>query len=168
MTKPLRIKVRGIRSPTQPGFVLGRVPGGGIGDVQQLSISDLAGGLPAPGSVIAGHSAATFLERDSPLIAITSGVVTPLVSTGTLAAGTWDLTASVVFAPQGSATTFTRAVGALSLNPVLLPPPPNHGGYASATGALSTSADLALIIGPMRLILAAPTVVWLVALATFS
>lgn len=165
--QPLKIKVRGIQSPVKPGFLIGRISGGGLGDAQLIPISD--GQNPPGGSVVQAFGGGIFIEEVSSLVTLTSGVPANVISTGLLPAGTWDLAGSLIFDPGNvSLSTFTLAIAALSLSPNTIPTPPNGGGYASATGSLSITSLLALTIGPTRFTLSTPSTIWLVAQATFT
>ncbi len=147
------IKIRGIRSPVPTGHVLGRVSPG-IGDVEVIHITDLAGQLAATGSLATpgGVSPLAPLANDKIWVGNASSVATPVSVSGdatmdntgvvtlantAVAAGSYTVTnltvnskGLITAASSNTAPTFTNVTdSALSAGYVV---------YASTGGLLKT------------------------------
>ena len=160
-----------------PGSTIGRKHGSKNKRLQVISQAELAqqfvssGLLVAPaqvGGIGAPVAAPIFVPADG-LDILTSGVPA-VVCSFPLAAGSWDISGSMTFNPNGAASvSFTDAIVAINTSPVI--PTgigPHGGGYAEMTSSMSTSGPTTIATAVMRLVLVAPATVYLLAQATFS
>jgi len=84
-----------------------------------------------------------------------------------LSAGDWTVAGNVVFYP-GVTTAITELDGAISGTSATLPTSPGAGGYARFVLSFTAGQSAAFPVGQIRLSLAAPASVFLVAQAAFS
>lgn len=99
-------------------------------------------------------------------VALTSTVKADITSIS-LTAGDWDVSATVGILPAGSTTT-SAITSAISTTSVTFPASPGAGGYMSAGFASAAGVGNVLPIGTTRLSLASTTTVYLVAQSTFA
>lgn len=100
-------------------------------------------------------------------VSLTTGVALGLTSI-TLTAGDWDVSATIGFTAN-PATTATGFEGGISLINNSLPTPPATGAYFAITSAVGAGGIMPVLpTGTTRILLAATTLVYLIALANFS
>lgn len=171
--KPGNRGIRGIRHPIPAATLIGRQANGGSGAPQYITFAELARAIASLGGIVS-TTGLTPIPAVPQFISATGSV--PLLSGITqrvcdifLPDGTWDLSASVTFDPNGAAvSSFSDAVVAISQSPSLLPTPPNGGGYAENTHAMSITGSTTVTTAVMRLVITSPGPVWLLAQATFA
>ena len=172
MSRPGNRGVRGIRQPGPGGTLIGRRAG--TGAVEFLTFQDLANyvvhqsGLVNPAFPSSSLVQPQLVHADG--FAVLLSGVTTVVCSFNLPEGTWDISGSITFDPNGAAASmFNQAIVAISQSPVVLPSPPNGGGYAAHSGVLSTSTTTTLTTAVMRFTaLSLSTPIYLLAQATFA
>lgn len=100
--------------------------------------------------------------------AVALTTATPATVTSiSLTAGDWDVSANVAFNPAAG-TTITVQTGGISTTAATLPVSPGAGAYATFAASFTASASDVFPVGVTRLSLAGTTTVYLVAQASFG
>ena len=165
--------IRGIRHPLPQGTLIGRKVNGGEGAPGYITFQELAQYIASFSGVLQPpvppyHQTPQFVSATGTEIMLLSGIPQNIAVVD-LSTGTWDVSASVTFDPtHGSFSTFSDAAVGISLTPMVLPAPPNGGGFVEITSALSVTTTTTLTTAVMRLVLTTPGPVWLVAKAVFT
>ena len=155
------------------GSTVGRPQGSKNKRLQLISQAELAhqfassGLLATPAQVLGAAAAAPIFIPASGLALLSSGV-TAAVCSFVLPAGAWDVSGNITFNPNGTAaSSFTDAVVAINTS-LSLPTGPNSGGYAESTSSMSITKQTTIATAVMRVTVAVPTTIYLLAQATFS
>lgn len=99
-------------------------------------------------------------------VALTSGVTANITSVP-LTAGDWEISSTVAFAPN-AATTSTSSNAGISTTSATLPTAGAENNLAAINTSFAAGQNAVLSVGVMRLKLAAPTTVYLVAASIFA